>query len=373
MANWLAQRRALPAPALDSVPLKEAKDFTLIGTPPRRGRQRQSARGRAVVRHRHAPAGPALCRARNHAGAWRRAEICRYTAAAAATGVVAVLPLAVTGTANDSVAVVATNYWYAEQARKLLKLEWDLAPAQGHSQQRLCGAGQSAARCRRRQRHPPRRRCPGQAGIGGKAHRGALFLSLPRPCADGAAELHGAFQDGKLEIWTPCQNPQSGVDQIAKQLGIPAADQTVHITRMGGGFGRRLVGDYTLQAAAIAKALPGRPIQLIYSREEDFRRDIFRPGGWHGLKAGLDAQGKLIALSDHFATFTFEANRPVRRRWARTSSPPGCWRTCSTPRARCRRRSPPARSARRNRMRSVSSCRASSMKSPRLRARTCPR
>jgi isoquinoline 1-oxidoreductase beta subunit len=72
---------------------------------------------------------------------------------------------------------------------------------------------------------------------------------------------------------------------------------------MGGGFGRRLMNDYMVQAAAIAKAIAGVPIQLLWSREDDMRRDYFRPGGWHDFEAGVDANGRLIAFTDHFVTF----------------------------------------------------------------------
>src|SRR5690606_21921970 len=103
------------------------------------------------------------------------------------------------------------------------------------------------------------------------------------------------FKDGKVEIWAPTQSPGPGRELTQKLLGLPALeDVTVHVMRSGGGFGRRLMNDYMLQAAAIAKALPGTPIQLIWSREDDIRRDYFRPAGWHALEAGLDAEGRLI-------------------------------------------------------------------------------
>ena len=65
------------------------------------------------------------------------------------------------------------------------------------------------------------------------------------------------------------------------------------------------------QAAAIAKQLPGRPVQLVFSRADDLKRDFYRPAGWHGFSAGLDEAGKLIAFTDHFISFG-ENGKPMR-------------------------------------------------------------
>src|SRR5690606_24127034 len=75
------------------------------------------------------------------------------------------------------------------------------------------------------------------------------------------------FKDGELEMWAPTQNPSAGQQGAARAAGIEPGKVKVHITRMGGGFGRRLTNDYMNQVAAIAKQKPGVPIQLIWSRE----------------------------------------------------------------------------------------------------------
>ncbi len=110
-------------------------------------------------------------------------------------------------------------------------------------------------------------------------------------------------EDGTMEMWAPSQTPQGGQAEVAKMLGLTPEQVTVHITRMGGGFGRRLINDYMLQVAAIARQMPGTPVQLIWSREDDVRSDYYRPAGWHRLRAALDGDGKLIGLDDHFITF----------------------------------------------------------------------
>jgi isoquinoline 1-oxidoreductase beta subunit len=84
---------------------------------------------------------------------------------------------------------------------------------------------------------------------------------------------------------------------------VPEDKVIVHITRSGGGFGRRLINDFMHQAAAIAKQMPDKPVQLIWSREDDVRSDHYRPAGWHRLRAALDDKGKLVGIEDHFVTF----------------------------------------------------------------------
>jgi isoquinoline 1-oxidoreductase beta subunit len=112
-----------------------------------------------------------------------------------------------------------------------------------------------------------------------------------------------AIKNGKVEIWSPTQMPGGGKTAVSKLLGIPEPDITLHVTRSGGGFGRRLSNDFMVEAAAIAKA-HGEPVKLLRNRRQDVQSGVFRAGGFHHFKAGLDAAGKLTAFRDHFVTFS---------------------------------------------------------------------
>jgi isoquinoline 1-oxidoreductase beta subunit len=98
------------------------------------------------------------------------------------------------------------------------------------------------------------------------------------------------------EIWAPTQTPTSAVNEAVSVTGLTASQITLHTTFLGGGFGRRLSNDYVRQAVQVAKAMPGTPVKLVWSREEDFTHDIHRPASLAIMDAAVDGSGALTAL-----------------------------------------------------------------------------
>lgn len=101
-------------------------------------------------------------------------------------------------------------------------------------------------------------------------------------------------EDGKsIEVWDGTQAPDRCRTQVAKAVGLPEAQVTVHQCYLGGGMGRRSIADYTVEAALIAKAV-GKPVKMIWTREEDFANGMFRPQTFQRMAAAIDKDGKVV-------------------------------------------------------------------------------
>jgi isoquinoline 1-oxidoreductase beta subunit len=203
----------------------------------------------------------------------------------------------------DGVAIVADSWWQAQKALARLRVRWDRGPAAGQGSAQF---ERAAAQLSRQQPQSIVRRDGDVEAALSRAHQvleGAYaypFLAHadlePQNCTAHVK------RDGSVELWAPTQLPTRGRSLVASALGIDESRVTVHLTRVGGGFGRRLQGDYMVEAAMISK-LAGRPVKLLWNRRQDIQHDAYRPAGFHYFTAGLTAQGSISAFRDHFVTF----------------------------------------------------------------------
>ncbi len=216
----------------------------------------------------------------------------------------------------SGVAIVADNWWLANDARRTLKVTWDEGPVASQSS---VGYANQAKQLSARAAEPPAADARGTANIGdaegafktaAKVVQADYFFGLlsHAPLEPQNSTAHYK-SDGTLEIWSCSQIP--ALQNPALGAGIAPEKVTMHLVRAGGGFGRRLASDYDVEVGKIARVvseeraaagLPSVPVKLLWSREDDFSHDQYRPGGFHYFKAGLDASGKLIAFRDFVAS-----------------------------------------------------------------------
>ena len=200
----------------------------------------------------------------------------------------------------SGIAVVATSTWAAFQGRKALKVEWSKGPHASEStgsfwrqaEELLAGKGQVV-------------RDDGNFDLALESADKVVTARYQVPFVNHAPmEPQNCFADVKSEsahIIAPTQMPSGANRAVAAVTGLPRENIRVEMTRAGGGFGRRLANDYVAEAALISQKI-GAPVKLQWSREDDVRHDFYRPSGLHELKAGLDANGKVIAWTQRLAS-----------------------------------------------------------------------
>jgi isoquinoline 1-oxidoreductase beta subunit len=198
---------------------------------------------------------------------------------------------------DDAVAVVAESWWQAHQAVQALPVTWDEAGhgAVGDADIRAdLEAGLAADKAVVMAEHG-KPDTPLQAS--GKQIEATFYAPyLAHATMEPMTCTAAVHKDGRVEVWVPTQNATASLDAAARTAGVDPLQVTVHNTQLGGGFGRRGANqDYTEQAVRIAMAV-GRPVKLLWSREEDTQHDFYRPASMARLTAAVNSEGRLTGL-----------------------------------------------------------------------------
>jgi len=192
------------------------------------------------------------------------------------------------------IAVIANNTWTAMQGRKALKVVWDDGPNASYDSAAFKAAMEESAR---KPGKVVRNNGDFDAAVASAAKRISAEYYVPH-LAHATMEPPAAaarITNGKCEVWGCFQSPQAARDGVAKRLGMSADNVTVNVTLLGGGFGRKSKTDYAVEAALLSKAMGGKPVKVIWSREDDLHNSYYHTVSVEHLEAGVDAQGKPVA------------------------------------------------------------------------------
>ncbi|MEX0406142.1 molybdopterin cofactor-binding domain-containing protein [Aquibium sp. LZ166] len=301
-----------------SVKLKDKADWTLLGKPQKRVDMLAKVTGAPIFGVDVMLPDMLFGTVKMNPVFWQKPASVDLSKAEAVKGVVKIVPLDTTY--GHGFGVIAENTWAAFRAADLIEADWGKPdyPADGGAVDEALNAALATDGSRLRD--------DGDVDV--------AFADAP---ADSVLEAEYAvpflahicmepmnatarFKDGKLEIWAPNQMPTLVEYLSGAAIGLESANVTAHTTSLGGGFGRR-EADTTIYAAIMAKEVEGRPVKVIWSREEDVRHDSYRPAAKGRFRARLNQDGLPVALDMRIAAPSVVAS--VMRRTFPSLSPAG--------------------------------------------------
>ncbi len=211
----------------------------------------------------------------------------------------------------ESVAVVAEGYWPAKQGLDALEVEWLETGNESVSSEAIFAQFQrdidAAVDRETDEREGDVETAMAEAAQVLTADYRVPYLA--HTCME-PMNATAKVEDGRCELWVGSQSPLQFRQAVADALGFPPEKVTVHNCFMGGGFGRKSRADCAIQAAQLAARI-GRPVQLIWSREEDVRQDFYRPAIQSRFRAALDAEGNLTAWENTYVDKHEPAEAPL--------------------------------------------------------------
>lgn len=295
--------------------LKSPKDYRLVGRTTPRKDTPPKVTGQAIYGIDVQLPGMLYAALRRSPVVASRVKAFDREAALARSGVVDAFEI------DEGIAIVASSTWLAWQAAKEISVEFDEAPAEAFESDALRKAmrtaldADDAARLGRALNGPPYDRAATLAALSSAPRRAEWIYEVPF-LAHAALEplcATAVVHADRAEVWAPTQQPDRCRDAIAAITGLPRERCTLHVTFLGGGFGRKWETDFVRQTVTIARELarkrPGTPVKLTWTREQDFLHDRFRPAHVARSRAGISDDGRLLALHSRItgpSIFTFQ-------------------------------------------------------------------
>jgi len=295
-----AAAAALPTPAIESVKLKDPRDFRYIG----KGDVRITDLFDITVgkaRYGQDVAMPGMKYAVVARPPVVGGKVAKYDASATlkVPGVVKVVEIDPPPAGPPlyhpvgGIAVIADNTWAAINGRNALKIDWNDGPNSNFDSvshyDTLAAASKDPGKTYRN---------VGDVEAGLKSAAKVITAEYYVPhLAHATMEPLAAtasFANGKCEVWAPTQSPQAAHDYVVKRLGLKDEDVKVNVTLLGGGFGRKSKCDFVVEAAVLSKAI-GAPVKVVWTRDDDLQHDYYHASGFERLDAGLDANSKVVA------------------------------------------------------------------------------
>ncbi len=203
---------------------------------------------------------------------------------------------------NGGVGIVADSYWRAFKARKALKVEWDLGPGANLNTKAMWDGTKAAEKS-----VAPIKVRPDVGNANDALQSAAKVLKAEYYTQHMAHQplepmnMVAIVSGDKCELIGPTQFQQGAQGFAAAAIGLKPENVTVRTTYLGGGFGRRIVTDFVVQAAELSKA-SGRPVKVLWSREDDMKNDWYRPQSLNRMEGGLDASGKPVAIKHQISS-----------------------------------------------------------------------
>ena len=292
----LAQEASATPPG--DVTLKTAAEWTLIGKPAPRQDLAAKVNGTARFGIDARPEGLLFAAIRHAPMLGGSPGAIPVNATLAQPGVLRVVSLAGYAGGHPAVAVVARTSWHAMRAAQAMEIAWQPRPAGPLDSAAIAASLVASAKTAARD----------GLAFSSQGDAAKAFTDAPKKVEalyEAPYLAHATMEpmnctaqvrNGKVEIWAPTQVPGLARALAAQVAGVAVDAVTVHVSYLGGGFGRRLDIDFVGQAVRVAMDCGGLPVQLLWSREEDTTHDFYRPAGAAFCQAGLDAAGKPVAL-----------------------------------------------------------------------------